>query len=281
MSGMFATGESDSRELRLLGPDHPVPGEVAYRRLELGNWSLEAVISQGNRSATEKPNEDALLVLLPAEPAVPALLAVADAHFGADAAELALAGAGSTYLRSTRGWRAAEGPRDLLLRCVRSAQAAVVEGGCESETTLLAALLCGEGLWWASVGDSYLYRFRNGRRPRVVNRRSRLWLGARLTVPVSEVTVLGRCPLEPGVGFLLATDGVSEPRQGWPALSGRGLQRVLNGAADRPLEALARFVLDAGGEDNLAAIRLSGPTPPPASRTGGLGQWLARWRGRG
>ncbi len=263
-------------EIRLLGRDYGAVGVVEYRRAALGALTVETAICAGGEAAADKPNEDALLVVLPEEEA-PGLALVADAHFGPEAAETAVAAVSEAWARAPRDGR--EGPEETLLRLVRLAQAAITDTASESETTLLLAVVAGGTLQWASVGDSFLYRLDAGQRARVVNRADRVWLGARLAVPVHEVTRLGRIDLAPGSRVLLATDGIPEAVRNVSTLGPRQIAAALDGGGSRPLEALVRTALARGGEDNIAAVLISVPDGEAGTTVArGVGAWASAWR---
>jgi serine/threonine protein phosphatase PrpC len=270
----------ETRMIRWLGREHAAPGVVAWSRIELEGSSLEAVISQGNQDPAEKANEDALLVLVPPGPPALPLVLVADAHFGPQAAELAVAAAVRTHAAADWSDLGAPALHELLLRTLRAAQGTILERESASEAAVLVGLVGDDAFIWASVGDAYLYRLQAGRRPRVLNRQARVWLGGRLRVPVREVTELGRCPLEAGEEVLLATDGIPEAVRDDTVLPPSRVEAVLRGAADRRLEALARAALDSGGEDNLAAVLLTLGPAPPRERAAPF-SWLSRRLRRG
>lgn len=252
-SGGAKRGRTVRLEVRLLGREHEVASEVHYRRALIGASAVEAAICAGGSGAAGKPNEDALLVVPPDAPGEPALVMVADGHFGADAAELAVDAVGRAWADASPEVR--EGSDEALLRLVRMAQAAISEAGTEGETTLLLAVIHdGTTLRWASVGDSYLYRWPPGRGGGQANRLDRVWLGTRLTVPVHEVTRRGRFELVPGMRVLLTTDGIPEAIRNVPTLGTRQIRAALDGGGDQPLDALVRTALDRGGEDNIAAV---------------------------
>jgi serine/threonine protein phosphatase PrpC len=246
-------------EVRLLGRDYEVVGAVEARRLDLHGLDVEMVISRGGEAAAGKPNEDALLVMDSAGGEAPVLGMVADAHFGREAAELAVAAVAQAYSSCRWPARPQDGARETLLRFVRAAQAAIVESGTESETTLLVGVVDARTFHWASVGDSYVYVLRPGRRATVANPQVRVWLGARLGVPVSEVTRHGHCPLEVGTRVLMTTDGIPEAIWNVPTLGPKQIAGVLDGAEDHPLRALTQRALAQGGEDNIAAVLLTVP----------------------
>ncbi|MCU0934921.1 MAG: protein phosphatase 2C domain-containing protein [Gammaproteobacteria bacterium] len=264
-------------EIRLLGRDHDAAGIVAYHQAVFGTAVVEVAICAGGEAAAGKPNEDALLVVPPEAEGEAGLALVADAHFGQEAAELAVAAVAEGWARAAGDER--REPEETLLRLVRAAQAALSDAGSESETTLLLVVLQGAALHWASVGDSYLYRIEAGGRARVVNRVDRVWLGARLVVPVHEVTRRGRFDLAPGSRVLLATDGIPEAVRNVPTLRPRQVAAALDGGGDGPLQALVRVALDRGGEDNIAAVLITAPgAGAETAGGGGGGAWASAWR---
>ena len=266
-------------EIRLLGREHEVASSVHYRRAAIGACAVETAICAGGRGAAGKPNEDALLVVPPDALGEPALVVVADGHFGADAAELAVAAVGRAWADASPEVR--EDSAEGLLRLVRTAQATIAEAGTKGETTLLlAAIHNGTTLRWASVGDSYLYRLPPGRGGRRANRLDRVWLGPCLTVPVHEVTRRGRFDLPPGTRVLLTTDGIPEAIRNVPTLGARQIRAALDGGGDQPLDALVRTALDRGGEDNIAAVlvTVAGEGCTASSKPPRGARWATVWR---
>jgi serine/threonine protein phosphatase PrpC len=264
-------------EIRLLGRDHAAAGVVAYHQVAFGAGAVEVAICAGGEAAAGKPNEDALLVVPPEAEGEAGLALVADAHFGPEAAEVAVAAVAEAWARAAGDER--RQPQETLLRLVRAAQAAVADAGSESETTLILALARGAALHWASVGDSYLYRIEPGGRARVVNRVGRVWLGARLVVPVHEVTRRGQLDLAPDSRVLLATDGIPEAIRNVSTLRPRQIAAALDGGGERPLEALVHAALEQGGEDNIAAVLIRAPGAGAATTDPGAGgPWASAWR---
>ncbi|MBP7712612.1 MAG: protein phosphatase 2C domain-containing protein [Gammaproteobacteria bacterium] len=284
LSPEVASGSAKRRrparvEIQLLGREHEVASSVHYRRAVIGACAVEAAICAGGLGAAGKPNEDALLIVPPDAPGEPALVVVADGHFGADAAELAVAAVGRAWADASPEVR--EGSDEALVRLVRMAQAAITEAGTEGETTLLLAVIHnGTTLRWASVGDSYLYRLPPGRGGRRANRLDRVWLGPRLTVPVHEVTRRGRFELAPGTRVLLTTDGIPEAIRNVPTLGARQIRAALDGGGDQPLDALVRTALDRGGEDNIAAVlvTVAGEGCTASSKPPRGARWATVWR---
>jgi serine/threonine protein phosphatase PrpC len=243
-------------EIRLLGRDFETIDAVTGRSLEWDGVHVETVICRGGPAAASKPNEDALLVVSPEEGAIPLLAMVADAHFGGEASELAVTAVARVHQATDWRDRGAASAEEALLRMVRASQGAITARALQSETTLLIVVLVDRTLHWASVGDSYLYRFRPQRSPDILNTPSRVWLGDRLRVPIREVTHRGRVHLEPGTDVLLTTDGIPEPLRNVPTFSPKMIMRLLDSGGQRRLESLARAALDRAGEDNIAAVLL-------------------------
>jgi len=242
-------------EILLLGPESEDLDQVAWHQVQLATTRVEAVISRGGPAAGGKPNEDAALVLAEAEPL---LVMVADAHFGASASVLAVDSVARIYRGTAWGEVGEDGLRDVLLRMVRVSQGAILERGEGSETTLLAGLYRQGVLHWANVGDSYLYRLPPRGGASVINTPAPVWLGARIRVPVHELTEIGRCRVEAGTRVLLATDGIPEPRRGILAFGPSRIRALLDVPGERPLERLARAALEEAGEDNIAGVLLTG-----------------------
>ncbi len=240
-----------------LGPDHVEPNAVTWEQRRWPSFTVEAAISLGrDMPYGEWTNEDYLLLATPGA-AAPAVLAVADGHYGPTAAAVAIDAVdrvlGRRRWTDTSRWALSA----ALDETIRAAGERVLREAEGSETTLVVALLMGTQLLWASVGDSYLYRFAAGQPPRVLNARDRRWLGAVRNRDPLLLASRGALQLAPGEQLLLATDGLAEPARNRPHLAPDEIEALLATAADRPLEALVRVALARGGEDSIAAILLA------------------------
>lgn len=96
------------------------------------------------------------------------LAVVADGMGGLNFGDLASRLAVHVFLREYMKKNMEETPKDALLRSLLAANRAVYEMACEKNieneigTTLVAAVINYNWLYWISVGDSRLYLFRNG-----------------------------------------------------------------------------------------------------------------------
>jgi hypothetical protein len=232
------------------------------------------------------PNEDAALF---ASGPGGVLLAAADAHDGALAAEIAL---DSLLAHPAEQWTAPDPVRPeswprQVLAALLDANAAIRREVVASETprsctTLALALLRPQQGWlyFAAVGDSHVFRMRPGE---VVDRGPRSSPGARRRLgsfflgygdedagSLGEKCTIGAEPLGPTAAVVVATDGVSERRIGLAdpcaALLECGAEAEREEMARRPLALARRFVERAlaahaanGAGDNVAvAAALSG-----------------------
>jgi PPM family protein phosphatase len=151
-----------------------------------------------------------------------------------------------------------------------------LQPGERTGTTLVAAVLRGDKLWVASVGDSRLYLIREGGIRQVTrdhtviaelvragsvrkedaaeskyrNRLSRS-IGSESRV---EVDVFPSIPLHPGDILLLCTDGLSQ------YATSDALLRAAHGTAQEIADRLIEFANDCGGSDNItvSVIRVEG-----------------------
>ncbi len=216
-------------------------------------------------------NEDALF-LSPPHGRAPGMVAVADAHFGARASELALRAIEAAAARTCWDDASELGHRRVLSELVRAAGSRVLREAEGSETTLLLVTILGTRLVWTSIGDSYLYLLPATTRPRVLNPIARQWLGARANIDAATLASFGTVDLSPGDRILLATDGIPEAVRGRSTFTPDDVQAALDAGGDGPLEFLVGAALARGGEDNVAAILLSrdpscDPGDPPERRT--------------
>ena len=235
-------GQAASVTAVLRGRDHPTHGAVA---VAAPTDRLAVATSAGMRSNPSPPldpNEDCAAVALGSRAA---LLTVADAHYGCDAAELAVASVLAAL---------GDDPPDHLtaaeaVSTVWNAGMAVQRGTSrhgsdrtESRTTLALALVTANLVHWVSFGDScvLLVSDRGGRRldiPRPV------YLGFMFsTSEIGGLVGSGSAPREPGDVVVLATDGLVD--YGVPP--GGGLEDVVAACTDgsRGAEAVARRLVE-------------------------------------
>ncbi len=248
----------------LLGTAHPEKG-VFY--LETVAPGVVAAITAGDGPSLNPkrdPNEDsAAIVPLPGG-GVAAL--VADSHFGAAASEIAARGFVEEIARRGAADFGGDALPDVLERIdERIGQERPKNDG--SETTALAAVVTGDTLAWAGVGDSYLFRRTAAERQlHRLGRRGMVFLGSMFTrhaftrgdIPLDAVLDAGAIPVVPGDLVLLATDGIEREASG---LTREGIEALLN----EPLTLEHRIVAImteagraewGGGRDNLSVVAI-------------------------
>jgi protein phosphatase len=216
-------------------------------------------------------NEDRYLAR--EQPDASLLLVVADGMGGAPGGEMASETAIETFRRL-----AATGPitPDMLPDAVMAAHGAIAEAsgkhvGMEGMgATLTVALARRETLFWAHVGDSRLYRLRDGRLSQLTTDHRFL----ESMIQDGDITreeakchlfknMLDQClgcpeihpeygtaELQEGDLLLLCTDGLHDE------LSHETLERMLRQklSLDQATEALIAGALEAGGRDNITAV---------------------------
>jgi protein phosphatase len=235
-------------ETILFGRDHEVTGEIAVRSVPGAPWA--AAISPG--AATNKHerhgNEDACGI---AARGKIVLAALADAHWGRAAAEVAVVAAIAADL-------VAEAARGGLLRALeaslRRTAARLSEAHEGSEAAVVAVAWDGARLHWAAVGDCRAYLLHRDRPS-----------DARELAPVRE-TYLGARWKEPeiasgtedavrGARIVLASDGLPECVYARPTLGTAEIGRLAaRGSPAGAARALVEAALAKGGEDNVAVV---------------------------
>lgn len=228
----------------LRGGECTEPGAVSVR--SAGPWGL--ALSKGLDSPAVKvdPNEDACGVV---SGGVGSIVVVADAHFGRSSAEIAVDHILSVGLQEPPPRaQQAEVVWQWLRERLETANARVRAQQSTSACAILAAVLQGETLWWASIGDCRLYHVR-GRECAVCNPTAGVFLGDRDTLDPE----VGELLLQSGDRVVLASDGLPECRYGKETLFPAEIAHIIS---DQPPEAAARALVDAalagGGEDNIA-----------------------------
>ncbi|MFW9990574.1 MAG: PP2C family protein-serine/threonine phosphatase [Candidatus Odinarchaeota archaeon] len=248
-----------SRPVKFLGKDYPELKKYEHRRIEFKPFTAEITITAGKVFDPGKKvhvNEDAALLIPPPEKeSAPGLLAVADAHWGREAAEIAI----NTLEDVFTGfyWTGEERETELeerLQDLVRDALMAMVQAHTTSETALVAGFLFDDAFHWISFGDCFIYAFPPGKPGYTVNETLDAWLGLRVAGIYSDYMVSGNLFLENGVSLLLATDGLPEAVYGTPTISVSEMRTIIDENPNKPLVALTEAALTAGGEDNLAAV---------------------------
>jgi protein phosphatase len=223
-------------------------------------------VQVGSRSETghvRRRNEDSCLV---AEGA--GVFVVADGLGGHPAGDVASAVAGrrlGEVLTADVVGDAAEdgsGPRDLLLRALGEAHAAIEhEAGRDPEltgmaTTAVVALVRGGHAWVAHVGDSRAYLLRRGTAPEQVTADHGMggYLTQALGLPGGITPDVTELVLEDGTWLLLCTDGLTN------MLDDATIARLVEEAGDAQAgcDALVDAALAAGGVDNVTVVLLRG-----------------------
>lgn len=230
----------------LLGRDHDGLGQVALR--SLGDHIGMAL----TRGAEDKPhwyvhpNEDGALV---ASGRSGWLLAVADGHHGADAAEAALAGVASACPALDDGWSS---PELIVQWAVDAARSFVTERlrypqGAHpgSRTALSVAVVAGDSVSFATYGDTSVFRVRRFRAKELGS--TSAFLGPRSpAVPVRTARLRRRDRL------VLASDGLADSlgKQPWSALRIAPGEQSAGGTARQ----LVCQALHAQARDNVTAV---------------------------
>jgi serine/threonine protein phosphatase PrpC len=243
----------------LYGADHEELGRVAS--LPAGPRTALA-LTRGLHPKTyryEDPNEDVVAAV--AGPAS-TLLVCADGHSGKLASHVAvralleLVGDPPEALRD-KAWLELFGAvNDAIL-----AEKGVVSPQAASETVLVAALVSGDRVSFAAIGDAALVLVRPGaERGRQLNKESMRFLGRPLSGRALKGAVhRGETAVGAGEWVVAVTDGLSEFIA--PLRPADVLPRVLAGTGDAPPpEVVARAVADAAGAagagDNVGVVTL-------------------------
>ncbi|MEW5914185.1 MAG: protein phosphatase 2C domain-containing protein, partial [Thermodesulfobacteriota bacterium] len=226
------------------------------------------------------------------------LMVVADGMGGHSDGSLASLTAVTTFLEEYGQKREAEGIPEALQRSLLQANQALLVAirkmADESDmgTTLVAAVVQGGLLYWVSVGDSRLYRFRNGRLEMINEEHSfgaeldaqlaagqisageaqaqankRHMLTSYLGIPRIPKISLSRVPLDLRAGdqILLCTDGLN-------TLSEAEIQYCLGqpAAAQEKCDAMGQMVLDKRKrrQDNVTIVLLEAGPAALAAQSG-------------
>jgi serine/threonine protein phosphatase PrpC len=205
----------------LQGRDHPHLGGVAVK-------SAAATLAVGMTAGAlpkfippTDPNEDAGAVVHGPRAD---LLVVADAHFGSDAAEIAL---GHVLAVLGEDPPPANLAADELVALAHGAGAAVQRWAADpacpnpaSATTLALALVTDETAQWASFGDSCVV-VTHGDDGRRLDTPERAYLGQAFEIDeVQKLLGHGRYERRPGDCVVVATDGLSDAIEpAWPTMA--------------------------------------------------------------
>ncbi len=221
----------------MLGREHREVGRIETARVG-PRWALG--ISKGLASPAPKldPNEDACGVVVDAAQQV---AVVADAHFGALAAEEAVL---SVLVM------ALEPPArvDWMGLALERAGRRILQQRTRSASAVLAVRCVGTQVRWCSVGDCRLYRV-SPAQTTVLNTRNHSYLGDGPGVPLS----CGEAQLYAGERVVLASDGIPECTYGIESFFPSDVGRIAaRGAPEEAVTALMMEALRRGGEDNIA-----------------------------
>lgn len=251
------------KHLLMLGRHHAGYGELALEGVEgvfaaisVGSdQSSPSLASKGDSSA---PNEDALAILCEADWC---LVAVADAHFGAEA---------SHEMLGRLVERCAGVPKDAMQLTFISMGLTDPPGRSRSATTLAVACLdraSGTG-FGISFGDSTMAAV-GPTGHRVLNRPSDIYLHLDAAMPMADCQRF-EFDIQPDELLLGYTDGINECHYRSPQTSIRKQHfeeffRAAHGDAEKFCALLAEAALSGvdgqpGGQDNLALI-VVGPLP--------------------
>jgi serine/threonine protein phosphatase PrpC len=267
----------------LRGRDHVAIGEIGV----VAEGVAAAAISRGGAPKTYRyrdPNEDAAAF---ATGEAGCVIAVADAHLGCEASELAVAALLEGCARDWTGAPTAPADWPELARAAVAqahdavAQSAARSGRFHGRTTLAFALVCpGDDLLaWASIGDSHLFQVNAAGATELApgSESPTYFVGAseRTAEELMPRVRTGTAPLGATRVVMAVTDGLSEKQIGVvdPAAAVRDAVREAEGAAAalRP-PAAARGLLELAfaahrgnrAGDNVAAALVW--LEPPAAR---------------
>ncbi|MHA2297846.1 MAG: hypothetical protein ACXADA_17585 [Candidatus Hodarchaeales archaeon] len=245
--------------MKLLGRDYPELGKYKHFRTSLEGFFMETIITAGMKFDPKKKvhfNEDAALLIPPVEgESIPGLLAVADAHWGREAAEISINTLHDVFY--SLEWSGNEPVMEIesrLWSLIGEALDTIVRARVESETALVAGFLLVDAFHWVSFGDCFIYAFPPDKQAYTVNETLDTWLGQRVATNYREFVIFGSLYLKKGATLLLTTDGLPEAVYGRPTISVFDMRTIIETNTDNPIVALTEAALDAGGEDNLAAI---------------------------
>jgi serine/threonine protein phosphatase PrpC len=194
------------------------------------------------------PNEDSCGFI---SGGIGSIAVVADGHYGRSSAELAVdqllhIGLQEPPPRGVSGqliW-------EWLQLQLESANSQVRAEPSASACAILAVVVQGHMLWWASIGDCRLYHLR-GSHSAVCNPLHGVYLGDSAQVSPE----LGELSLAAGDRVVLASDGLPECIHGQETLLPSD---VLSCVRDQAPEPAARALIDAaltgGGEDNVSVV---------------------------
>lgn len=235
----------------LWGRDHVDYGDVVTRAV---GEAVGLALTRGRHPkpyAWVDPNEDVVAAVVGPRAT---LLAVADAHNGADAAEAAI-----TTVLECFGDDPPDDPDEAALvdlfaaagHDVLRVTSQLAPPHRDSRTTLSVALVGPETVTWAALGDSPVFVVHGGR-ARELSIPRHLFVGHPLSrFVLDERLSRGREPLQPGDAVVLASDGFTNFAVIDPAAA---VAEAL-AAAPSPVDAAAALVdhaVDGGAGDNVA-----------------------------
>lgn len=218
-----------------------------FTRQADAHWALG--LSKGLTSPAPKldPNEDACGVVTGG---VGAVAVVADAHFGRLSAELVVDHLLNMALNEPPPRAAAAEVWGWLEEHLQTANRRVRAHNSRSACALVALVVQGKALRWASVGDCRLYHVTT-QTGTILNPIDNIYLG-----DLDEVLPrFGEVTLTAGDRVVLASDGLPECRYGKRTLTPTQIADVVR---DTPptnaVHDLIQMAFDHGGEDNIAVV---------------------------
>jgi len=208
---------SQSQNLyRLLSSDLKEKGDKRFTQADANCCLALSTGSAPSKNPKFWVNEDSVMAQRLGEDEY--LLAVADSHWGGDASEVAIANTHITFSQSSGS------STERLLQVVRSVDSIIHQEKFDhpkdrSSTTYLLAHIKGKVLSYVSVGDSYLYVFREEEAQPISPLKNPFTVGFPVLflgdTPLDELQPEllpdhGSLTLQTGDTIFLATDGIEE-----------------------------------------------------------------------
>ncbi|WP_424195940.1 protein kinase domain-containing protein [Ampullimonas aquatilis] len=241
---------------------------------------LQILSAHASQAGVREKNEDFVGIVIPVNREMDtkgAIAAVADgvsgSEGGREAAEYAVRGLLTDYYATPETWQVAQSLDKLLTATNRWIQA---QSGSQSQrqgmaTTLTSVVLRGRNYYFAHVGDTRLYLFRQGKLIKLTT--DHVWDRPEMQHVLTRAIGLdSKLSVDHGLGdlyvndiFLLISDGI------WAKLSNYDLEsaldKLLQGhlTVEQTAQQLVQEALTAGSADNASAIVLQITALPESS----------------